>query len=223
MSDERSGRGISGTVLDQAVAAVPGIASLVITFRLPDDLRPLAETSLVVVIIGTLSWLFVQRNAIRKRRSRAIQRTLIRATILAVVCYLGFGLAYGANISSYSFGDGTGRIFAPSTLRSGSWEHPFVDCSLTIDRLCDKDKGTLRYVPTADAVASFITVNGPGSLVIPRTTSWYAWLITLVLLDSLAASSLVALFGIVRIRGLRPLDLLREDSATDQSTKSGLA
>jgi hypothetical protein len=219
VSDER---GVSGTVLDQAVAAVPGIASLVITFRLPEDLRPLAETSLVVVIIGTLSWLFVQRDAIRKRRSRAIQRTLIRATILAIVCYLGYGLAYGANVSSYSFGDGTGRVFAPSTLRGGSFEHPFIDCSLTIDRLCDKDKGTLRYLPTADAVASFITVNGPGSVAIPRTTSWYLWLIALVVLDALAASSLVALFGIVRIRGLRPLDLLREGSAPDQSAGSGV-
>ena len=211
MSDKD--RGATGTVLDQAVAAVPGIASLVITLRLPDDLRPLAETCLAVVIIGTLSWLFVQRPQILKRRGRAIQRTLIRATVTAVVCYLGYGLAYGANVSTYSFGGGTGRVFAPSTLRDGSWQHPYVDCSRSIDPLCSN--GTPRTSPTADGIASFMTINGPSSLVIPRSGAWYAWVIILVLLDSLAASSLVALFGIVRIRGLRPLDLLREESAAD--------
>lgn len=206
MTDDR---GATGTVLDQTVAAVPGIASLVISLRLPDDLRVLAETCLAVVIIGTLSWLYVQRDAIRKRRGKAIQRTLIRATVAAIVCYLGYGLAYGANVSSWSFGGGTGRVFAPSAIAGGSFEHPYLDCANSIDALCAD--GILKTAPTADAVAAFITNLGPGSLVIPRSASWYAWVVILVLLDCIAACSLVALFGIVRVRGLRPLDLLREE------------
>lgn len=203
-------RGTGGTVLDQAVAAVPGLGSLIITFRLPDDLRPLAETCIVVVIVGTLSWLFVQRDAIRKRRPRSIQKTLVRATVAAIVCYLGYGLAYGANVSTYSFGSdgGGGRLFAPSTFRAGSWEHPYIDCTRSIDPLCAD--GIRRTSPTADAVASFVTVNGPGSLVILRNLSWYLWVVALVLLDALAACGLVALFGIVKIRQLRPLELLRQ-------------
>lgn len=216
MTDDHGG-GATGTVLDQSVAAVPGIASLVITLRLPDDLRPLAETCLAVVILGTLSWLYVQRDAIRKRRPKAIQRTLVRATLAAIVCYLGYGLVYGANVSSFTFGEGRGRIFAPSTFRDGGFVHPYLDCSRVIDPVCAE--GTPRVAATADEVAAFITANGPGSVVIPRGAFWYAWVVTLVLLDALAASSLVALFGIVRVRRLRPLDLLRDDKelATDDA------
>jgi len=192
----------AGSVLDQAVASIPGIAALVVAFRLPEDIRVIAETSLLLVVTSTLAWLRLRRHSIVRADARHIGWLLSAATVGAIVCFIGFGLSFTAIVAPYAFGGGTGRIFTPSHYTSGKWQHPYIDCRLTPDADCQD--GVQRQADSADEISTFLNANGPAALRINRDAPWYIWGVAIIALDCITAAALVIVFGLIRIRRLAP-------------------
>lgn len=197
------------TWLDRIVTAVPGLAALAYGFTLPADVRVLFDAVLAILVFAGMAIVLHSRPAIKRWPKRRVTGSVAGLAAGAIVSFVLYFSAETSIVRAYDpyppERDTTVVQLLPTRLHLAppSFSFPYLDCREAMGSGCDQP--VLREARSADEVVGLLVTHGTFDVKLPSGgASQLGSLTVLLTLFSLTAVQLVALFGIVRMRGITP-------------------